>query len=79
MTTPAEDFLFESENEICAARDYLIAICAALTGMKEMDQTQTAAIFRMADNALGAVKKMETNFTEASQATFDANAASLAA
>jgi hypothetical protein len=73
MTTAAENFLVDSENEISATHDYLVVICAVLSAMKTMDETQAAAMYRLAHNALDEIKGLKGNFNEAFQAHFGSN------
>lgn len=70
MNSIAEEYLAESEPKIAAARDYLIAVAAALSGLKSLDEHQTAALFRMVDNALDEIKALDGDFNEAFHATF---------
>jgi hypothetical protein len=70
MKTAAENFLFDAEEKIAAARDYLIAVTTALGSLKSMSPAETGAMHRMADTALDEIKSLERDFFLAFEQSF---------
>jgi len=70
MSTAAKAFLSDAEDSLGEARDFLIASSRVLASRDGLTPTETAAVGRVIEHALDAIKNLEVAHATAFHATF---------
>jgi len=65
MKTAAENYLFDSEDKIGTARDYLIVVSGMLERVEGLSYSEVGALSRLVDTILHEVKSLEADMMAA--------------